>query len=294
MKKRLLILLFPLFISTISFPGAVQVSNKQNVFHRTLYAAKSWICQERNRKKLFQAGMVLLAVSAGVGFGLYLKSKCKSRVHSVKTDDGIKAATDDGIKAAGVFLFKKFEGRILVLLGLNCNNHWQDCGGLRDKGETVKETALREGTEELCLYCDNPTNLKKDFKIEDTQTYKMITAQLKNPEAFSVEYKELNPYVKKTGYRLFVTPIAAGADFNNATFQTNRDYVLTNQNKFASNGEPLLETRQIEWFDAQKLSDCLAPKELNKHADFTANEKIYVIRGACIGSFKEGLKALLK
>lgn len=51
---------------------------------------------------------------------------------------------------AGIIPYSKYNNTTFILLGLNCNNIWESCGGGRNPNESVKECAAREFYEETC------------------------------------------------------------------------------------------------------------------------------------------------
>ncbi len=74
---------------------------------------------------------------------------------------------DDKIKAAGILPVALHRGNLYFLLGESVDGLWGDFGGIREKGETVMETAKREGTEELSgLIGDLDKRLEWAFELK--------------------------------------------------------------------------------------------------------------------------------
>jgi 8-oxo-dGTP pyrophosphatase MutT (NUDIX family) len=108
---------------------------------------------------------------------------------------------------AGILPIAKHNGKIYMLLGKENKGGWSDFGGGREKGESLLDTAVREGTEELNGFLGNETEMRRLIKekglgILETEkpVYKCYLVQIdydKNlPNYFNSNFKLMNRKLK--------------------------------------------------------------------------------------------------
>lgn len=108
---------------------------------------------------------------------------------------------------AGILPIAKHNGKIYMLLGKENKGGWSDFGGGREKGESLLDTAVREGTEELNGFLGNETEMRRLIKekglgILETEkpVYKCYLVQIdydaNMPKYFSGNFKLMNRKLK--------------------------------------------------------------------------------------------------
>jgi len=142
------------------------------------------------------------------------------------------------------------KGKIYFLFGkerdIDENPGWSDFGGGTDKGESLFETAIREGSEELTGFLGDKKEIKKllkryrtyniDFKSSGYTTYRC--------HIFPMKYDELLPFYYN----------------NNQTFiQNHLDSKIIRDTK-------IFEKTQIKWFSFEDIK-----KQSNQFRSFYQN-----------------------
>jgi hypothetical protein len=142
------------------------------------------------------------------------------------------------------------KGKIYFLFGkerdIDETPGWSDFGGGTDKGETYKQTAIREGGEELTGFLGNDTKIRKmlnkhgtyniDYNSEGYSTYRC--------HIFPMKYDDLLPYY-----------------YNN-----NQSFLQKRLNQKIIRDTKIFEKTEIKWFSFNEIK-----KNRNKFRSFYKN-----------------------
>lgn len=141
---------------------------------------------------------------------------------------------------AGILPYTQHEdGTFYFLFGRERTNNtacsdrglWSDFGGSRNKGESLKACAIREGTEELCGFLSKST-IKENITTEIAiKTYKTFLVYLKNYD------------------RYYTLPIYLNAHYDFMTCQPQIKPLIKDPN----NG--LYEKDQFAWFSLKDIRE---------------------------------------
>jgi 8-oxo-dGTP pyrophosphatase MutT (NUDIX family) len=116
------------------------------------------------------------------------------------------------------FLF----GRERINNNQNCADSglWSDFGGSRDKGETLKACAIREGTEELCGFLSKPL-IKESITSEiSIKTYTTFLVYLRNYDIYSNLPSYLNAHYEFMSRHPQIKPLIK--DPNNGLYEKDK------------------------------------------------------------------------
>ena len=111
---------------------------------------------------------------------------------------------------AGILPVAIYNNQIFLLLGKeHVSGSWSDFGGGREKGESLNDTAIREGVEELNGFLGNESDMKKLLKQQtlgivttDKPVYKCFMIKIPYdpylPGYFNSNFKLMNRKLKNT------------------------------------------------------------------------------------------------